>query len=69
MEQLPPLHDGVPLFGLHAEPQPPQFGTEVLTLISQPSAFSPLQLPNPVRQVATVHWPVSQLGVAFGNAQ
>lgn len=42
--------DGVPLVPLHLLPQPLQWLTSFVTLISQPSAALLLQLANPVLQ-------------------
>jgi hypothetical protein len=45
MPHEPPVHDGVPLFELHALPQLPQWLVLLPRFVSQPLATLPSQLP------------------------
>jgi hypothetical protein len=56
----PPAHDAPALGRLHARPHAPQLLTSAPTLVSQPSASTPLQLEKPplhapMRQLASAH--------------
>jgi hypothetical protein len=52
--------------GAHAIPQAPQL-VSVLTRVSHPLALMPSQLPYPTAQSVSVHAPVAQEAVPFGN--
>jgi hypothetical protein len=59
--QLPLPHDApTALTGLHRVPQAPQ-STSVRSMVSQPSAVLPLQLPQPGKQSANEQLPVRQV--------
>jgi hypothetical protein len=48
--QRPALHAGVALAGAQAIPQPPQWATALVVLVSQPLAALASQLPKPALQ-------------------
>jgi hypothetical protein len=65
----PAEQTGVAFAELQAFPQAPQFVTEVLTLVSHPSAAIPLQSPKPALHAKIWHLPAEQAGVAFAEEQ
>src|SRR5579872_2211220 len=62
---VPPLQPGVSFCTGHDLPHPPQLAGSAFVLSSQPSWGLPLQSPNPVLHVPTVHAPPLQPGVSF----
>lgn len=69
IEQLPALHNGVPLAGLHGCPHAPQCANVVFVLTSQPFPDALSQLPQPVVQLLTEHVPVAHVPVALAGEQ
>jgi hypothetical protein len=69
MMHPPPEHAAVAFGSEHTLPQPPQWLTLVLVLVSQPSAGLPLQLPKPGLQPAIVQLPATQPGVPLATEQ
>jgi hypothetical protein len=68
IEQTLLAQAGVPLRPLHAVPHPPQFAGLVVTLVSQPFAALPSQLPKPELHVGT-HALAVQVVLPFGLLQ
>ena len=68
MLHAPRAHVGAPLAVLHAAAQPPQLASSVYTLVSQPSAEPPEQLPQPASQVVMLQVVPLQLPFAFVKA-
>jgi hypothetical protein len=62
--QAPAVHTVVPLGFVHASPHPPQCGTEVWVLVSQPLFGLLSQLPKPELHVG-VHVPLGHVVVPF----
>ncbi len=69
IEHMPLMHDGVPLFVLHAAPQLPQFVALVFRFVSHPFAAIPSLSPNPALHMAIVQLPFEHAGVALANMQ
>ncbi len=63
------MHEGVPLFVLHAVPQLPQFAAFVLRFVSQPFEAIPSQSPNPILHETIVQPPFEHPAVAFASMQ
>ncbi len=66
---IPPEQPGVPPAVMHTFPHEAQLLTLVFRLVSQPSAVTMLQLPNPALHAEITHVPAEQPGVAFANEQ
>jgi len=67
--QPPAEQPAVPFATTHALPQAPQLEGDVLVFTSQPSLASPLQLPKPGLQPATVHAPPAHPATPLGIEQ
>lgn len=61
--QLPALQDAVPLATKHAMPQPPQWFTLFVVVVSHPLPVLPSQSPWPAAHVDTPHVLLTQAGV------
>ena len=69
MAHVPFEHAGVALGVLQALPHEPQFAVDVVVLVSQPFDATWSQSWKPELQLAIVHCPALQVGVALGRVQ